>query len=49
MANLVTQFFKLSVLLRLIPALAGCAVVGLEGPAAVSGGAVGVDYTFTLT
>lgn len=47
MANLVTQFLKLSVLLCLIPALAGCAVVGLAGPAAVSGGAAGVDYTFT--
>ena len=47
MANLVTQFFKLSVLVCLIPALAGCAVVGLAGPAAVSSGAAGVDYTFT--
>jgi hypothetical protein len=47
MTNLVTQFFKLSVLVCLIPALAGCAVVGLAGPAAVSGGAAGVDYTFT--
>jgi hypothetical protein len=27
--------------------LASCALVGLAGPAAVSGGAAGVDYTFT--
>ena len=47
MAILVKSFFKLSILLFLIPPLAGCAVVGLAGPAAVSGGAAGVDYTFT--
>ncbi len=47
MANLVKSFFKLSTLLCLIPALSSCALMGLAGPAAVSGGAAGVDYTFT--
>lgn len=47
MANLVKSFFKLSTLLCLILALSGCALMGLAVPAAVSGGAAGVDYTFT--
>jgi hypothetical protein len=48
MANLVKSFFKLSTLLCLILALSGCALMGLAVvPAALSGGAAGVDYTFT--
>jgi hypothetical protein len=48
MANLVESFFKVSTLLCLILALSGCALMGLAViPAAVSGGAAGVDYTFT--
>jgi len=47
MANLVKSFFKLSTLLCLILALSGCAMMGLAVPAAVSGGAAGVNYTFT--
>jgi hypothetical protein len=48
MANSVKSFFKLSTLLCLILALSGCALMGLAVPAAaVSGGAAGVNYTFT--
>jgi len=48
MANLVKSFFKLTTLLCLILALSGCALMGLAVvPAAVSGGAAGVDYTLT--
>lgn len=48
MANSVKSFFKLSTLLCLILALSGCALVGLTVPAAaVSGGAGGVNYSFT--
>ena len=48
MANLVKGFFKLTTLLCLILALSGCALMGLAVvPAAVSGGAAGVDYTLT--
>ncbi len=48
MVNLVKSFFKLSTLLCLILALSGCALMGLAVvPATVSGGAAGVDYTFT--
>ncbi len=47
MANLVKRFLKLSTLLCFIPALSGCALLGLAGPAAVSGGAAGVNYTFS--
>jgi hypothetical protein len=47
MENSVKSFFKLSTLLCLILALSGCALVGLAGPAAVSGGTAGVNYTFS--
>ena len=48
MANLVKSFLKVSTLLCLILALSDCALMGLAViPAAVSGGAAGVDYTFT--
>ena len=47
MANLVKSFFKISTLLCLILALSGCALLGLAGSAAVSGGSAGVDYSFT--
>jgi hypothetical protein len=47
MTNSVKSFFNLSTLLCLILALSGCAVLGLAGATAVSGGAAGVDYTFT--
>jgi len=48
MTNLVKSFFKLTTLLCLILALSGCALMGLAVvPAAVSGGAAGVDYTLT--
>lgn len=48
MANLVKSFFKISTLLCLVLSLSGCALMGLAVvPAALSGGAAGVDYTFT--
>ena len=47
MVNLVKSFFKLSTLLCLILALSGCALCLGVVPTAVSGGAAGVDYTFT--
>ena len=48
MANLVKSFIKVSTLLCLIPALSGCALcLGGAVSASVSGGAAGVDYTFT--
>jgi hypothetical protein len=47
MTNLVKSFFKLSTLLCLIFALSGCVLLGLAGPAAVSGGTAGVNYTFS--
>ena len=47
MANSVKSFFKLSTLLCLVLALSGCALAGLTGAAAVSGGAAGVNYSFT--
>ena len=48
MAKLFKIFIKLSTLLCLILALSGCACMGLAVvPATVSGGAAGVDYTFT--
>jgi hypothetical protein len=48
MANSVKSFFKLSTLLCLVLALSGCAAIGLTVPtAAVSGGAAGVNYSFT--
>ncbi len=47
MASLAKIFFKLSTLLCLIVALAGCTMMGLAVPAAVSGCTVGIDYTFT--
>jgi len=48
MANSVKIFFKISTLLCLVPALSGCALLGLAAPAAaVSGGAAGVNYSFT--
>ncbi len=48
MENLVKSFFKLSNLSCLLLALSGCALMGSAVvPAAVSGGAVGVNYTFT--
>ncbi len=48
MAKLVKSFFILSTLLCLIQGLSGCAAIGLTVPAAaVTGGAAGVDYTFT--
>jgi len=49
MANSVNSFFKLSTLLCLILALSGCGLMGLAVPAAVSGGAAGVNYTWTNT
>jgi hypothetical protein len=47
MENLVKRFLKLATLLCLILAPSGCALLGLAGPAAVSGGAAGVNYTFS--
>ncbi len=48
MANSVKNFFKQSTLLCLILALSGCSAIGLTVPAAaVSGGAAGVNYSFT--
>jgi len=48
MANFVKISFKLSTLLGLILALSGCALIGLAAvPAAISGGAAGVNYTLT--
>jgi hypothetical protein len=47
MANLVKSFFRISTLLCLILALSGCALCLGVVPTAVSGGAAGVDYTFT--
>ncbi len=47
MANLVKNFFKLSTLLCLALALSGCALMAFGVPAAVSGGAAGVNYSFT--
>ncbi len=47
MSNSVKSFFKLSALLCLILVLSGCAIMGLAVPAAVSGCAIDVNYTFT--
>jgi PBP1b-binding outer membrane lipoprotein LpoB len=48
MTNSVKSFFKLSTLLCLILVLSGCAEIGFTVPAAaVSGGAAGVNYSFT--
>ncbi len=47
MTNLVGRFFKLSAFSFLILALSGCSLTGLAVPAAVSGGAAGVNYTIT--
>ena len=47
MTNAVKSFFNISTLLCLILALSGCALLGFAGATAVSGGAAGVDYTFT--
>jgi len=48
MASLSKSFFKLSTLLYLILAFSGCALMGSAVvPAAVSGGAVGINYTLT--
>ena len=48
MVNSVKSFFRLSTLSCLVLALSGCAVTGLTVPAAaVSGGAAGVNYSFT--
>jgi hypothetical protein len=47
MVNLVRSFFRISTLLCLILALSGCALCLGVVPTAVSGGAAGVDYTFT--
>jgi len=47
MANLAKSLFKLSTLLCLFLVLSGCAMMGLAIPAAVSGCAVGINYTFT--
>jgi len=48
MVDVIKSFFKLPTLLCLIPALSGCVALGLTVPAvALSGGAAGVNYTFT--
>jgi len=47
MANLVKRFFKLSTFSFFILAHSGCSLTGLAVPAAVSGGAAGVNYTYT--
>jgi hypothetical protein len=47
MANLTNSLLKLSVLLCLILVVSDCAMMGLAVPTAVSGCAVGIDYTFT--
>ena len=48
MEDLVKSFFKLSTLSCLLLAFSSCALLGSAVvPAAVSGGAVGVNYTFT--
>jgi hypothetical protein len=47
MVSLVKSFFKLSALLCLVLALSGCALCLGVVPTAVSGGAAGVDYTYT--
>ncbi|MGC1453740.1 MAG: DUF3568 family protein [Nitrospirota bacterium] len=47
MPNLLKSYFKLSILLYIVVASSGCAVLGLAGPAAVSGGTAGVNYTFS--
>ncbi len=48
MANSAKNFYKLSTLLCFIPVLSGCALMGSAVvPAAVSSGAVGINYTFT--
>ncbi len=47
MANLINRIFNLSVFSYLILALSGCSLTGLAVPAAVSGGAAGVNYTYT--
>ena len=47
MANLIKHFLKISTLLCLILALSDCAMMGFAVPAAVSGCAVDVNYTFT--
>ena len=47
MANLAKRLLKLTTLLCVILVLSGCAMIGLAVPTAVSGCAVGIDYTFT--
>jgi hypothetical protein len=47
MANIVKRFFDPTTLICLIPALSGCAMLGLAVPAAVGSGAAGVNYSFT--
>jgi hypothetical protein len=47
MKNSVKSISQLSALVCLILVLSGCALLGLAGPAAVSGGAAGVNYTFS--
>lgn len=47
MSSLSKSFFKLSTLLCLIVSLSGCAILGLTVPAAVSGCALEVNYTFS--
>ncbi len=49
MANLVKSFFTIFTLSCLILTLSGCSLTGLAVPAAVSGGAAGVNYTITNT
>jgi len=47
-ANSVSSFFKIYVMLLLMLELSDCAEIGLTVPAAaVSGGAAGVNYSFT--
>ena len=47
MAILAKSFIKLSTFLCLILGLSGCAMMGIAVPAAVSGCAIDVNYTFT--
>jgi hypothetical protein len=47
MTNSVKSFFKLSTFLSIILTLSGCALIPFAGAAAVSGGAAGVNYSFT--
>ncbi len=47
MTNLAMSLYKVSALLCLILAFSGCTLTPLAVPAAVSGGAAGVNYTLT--